>query len=363
MKRINNIYSKICDFETIMDMYKEVKRTVKNKSKIIRFEEFKTYNINNIYNTLNNKTYIPGKYNIFLIEKPKYRIVMAQNISDKIINHLVAKYLLVDVLEKSLIDENIATRKNKGTHYGIKLLKKYLTQLIKENKEIYALKIDIHKFFYSLDHQIIKELLSKRIKDKDALQIIHKIVDSTDEKYVNKEIKKYKEKKIKSLENSNLKNKYKLISEVANIPYYKKGKGLAIGNMTSQILAIFYLNELDHYIKEVLKSKYYIRYQDDMVILSTDKQYLIECLNKIKIVIEKYKLKINNKTQIINVSKNGIDFLGFHYYIKNKKIIMKLRNSTKEKLKHTTKTLEHKNSYYAHLKHGNCYNLYKKYMG
>lgn len=363
MKRINNIYSKICDFETIMDMYKEVKRTVKNKSKIIRFEEFKTYNINNIYNTLNNKTYIPGKYNIFLIEKPKYRIVMAQNISDKIINHLVAKYLLVDVLEKSLIDENIATRKNKGTHYGIKLLKKYLIQLIKEDKEIYALKIDIHKFFYSLDHQIIKELLSKRIKDKDALQIIHKIVDSTDEKYVNKEIKKYKERKIKSLENSNFKNKYKLISEVANIPYYKKGKGLAIGNMTSQILAIFYLNELDHYIKEVLKSKYYIRYQDDMVILSTDKQYLIECLNKIKIVIEKYKLKINNKTQIINVSKNGIDFLGFHYYIKNKKIIMKLRNSTKEKLKHTTKTLEHKNSYYAHLKHGNCYNLYKKYMG
>ena len=160
-----------------------------------------------------------------------------------------------------------------------------------------------------------------------------------------------------------MKNKYKLISEVDNIPYYKKGKGLAIGNMTSQILAIFYLNELDHYIKEVLRSKYYISYQDDMVILSTDKQYLIECLNKIKIVIEKYKLKTNNKTQIINVSKNGIDFLGFHYYLRDKKIIMKLRNSTKEKLKHCIKTKENQNSYYAHLKHGNCYNLYKKYMG
>ena len=180
---------------------------------------------------------------------------------------------------------------------------------------------------------------------------------------MNSEIRKYKEKEIKLLEKRNIKNKNKLISEVNNIPYYKQGKGLAIGNMTSQIMAIFYLNELDHYIKEELRVKYYIRYQDDMVILSKDKKYLIDCLNKIKNVIEKYKLSTNNKTQIINVSKNGIDFLGFHYYIRDKRIIMKLRNNTKNSLKHIIKTQEHKNSYYAHLKYGNCYNLYKKYMG
>lgn len=362
MKRVNNIYNKICDFDTIIDMYKKVKKTVKNKSKIIRFEEFKTYNINNIYNKLNNKTYIPGKYNIFLIKKPKYRIVMAQNISDKIVNHLVAKYLLVDVVEKSLINENVATRKNKGTHYGMKLLKQYLIKLSKE-KEIYALKIDIHKFFYSIDHNILKELLKTKIKDEDALNIIFKIIDSTNNEYINKKIKKYKENEIKYIKNQNIKNKDKKINEIERIPYYNIDKGLPIGNMTSQIMAIFYLNELDHYIKEKLKIKYYIRYQDDMILLSQNKKYLIECLDEIKTIIEKYKLKTNNKTQIINIKKNGIDFLGFHYYIKNKKIIMKLRNSTKEKLKHTTKTLEHKNSYYAHLKHGNCYSLYKKYMG
>lgn len=363
MKRVNNIYSKICDFETIMDMYKEVKRTVKNKSKIIRFEEFKTYNINNIYNKLNNKTYTPGKYNIFSIKKPKYRIVMAQNISDKIVNHLVAKYLLVDVVEKSLINENVATRKGRGTHYGIKLLKKYLIKLSKEEKTIYSLKIDIHKFFYSIDHNILKEILKTKIKDKNALNIINKIIDSTNNEYINKIIKKYKENEINNIKNRNIKNKEKLINEIERIPYYEKDKGLPIGNMTSQIMAIFYLNELDHYIKEKLKIKYYIRYQDDMILLSNNKEYLIECLEKIKIIIEKYKLKTNNKTQIINITKNGIDFLGFHYYIKKKKIIMKLRNNTKEKLKHALKTKEHKKSYYAHLKHGNCYNLYKKYMG
>ena len=362
MKRINNIYNKICDFKTIMEMYKTVKTTVKNKSKIIRFEEFKTYNINNIYNKLNNKTYIPGKYNIFLIKKPKYRIVMAQNISDKIVNHLVAKYLLIDVVEKSLINENVATRKNKGTHYGMKLLKQYLIKLSKE-KEIYALKIDIHKFFYSIDHNILKELLKTKIKDEDALNIIFKIIDSTNNEYINKTIKKYKENEIKYIKNQNITNKDKIINEIEKIPYYNIDKGLPIGNMTSQIMAIFYLNELDHYIKEKLKIKYYIRYQDDMILLSQNKKYLIECLDEIKTIIEKYKLKTNNKTQIINVSKNGIDFLGFHYYIRDKRIIMKLRNSTKEKLKHCIKTKDNQNSYYAHLKHGNCYNLYKKYMG
>lgn len=362
MKRINNIYSKICDFETIMDMYKEVKRTVKNKSKIIRFEEFKTYNINNIYNTLNNKTYIPGKYNIFLIKKPKYRIVMAQNISDKIINHLVAKYLLVDVVEKSLINENVATRTGRGTHYGIKLLKNYLIKLSKE-KEIYALKIDIHKFFYSIDHEILKKLLEKKIKDKNALDIIYKIIEGTNNEHINKTIKQYKEKEIRFINNQTIKNKEKLIKQVEIIPYYEFNKGLPIGNMTSQILAIFYLNEIDHFIKENLKIKYYIRYQDDMIMLSTNKKYLIESLDKIKNKIEKYKLKTNNKTQIINVSKNGVDFIGFHYYVKNRKIIMKLRNSTKTKLKHAKKKQSHQNSYKTHLKYGNCYNLYNKYMG
>ena len=101
---------------------------------------------------------------------------MAQNISDKIINHLVAKYLIVDVVEKSLINENVTTRTGRGTHYGMKLLKEYLIRLTKEKKEIYALKIDIHKFFYSIDCNIIKELLKTKIKDEDALNIIFKII-------------------------------------------------------------------------------------------------------------------------------------------------------------------------------------------
>lgn len=137
------------------------------------------------------------------------------------------------------------------------------------------------------------------------------------------------------------------------------------------------LKMLDFYLSQSLE-KNYINYEKynkcgnflikivnltEAWMISTNKKYLIESLDKIKNKIEKYKLKTNNKTQIINVSKNGVDFIGFHYYVKNRKIIMKLRNSTKTKLKHAKKKQSHQNSYKTHLKYGNCYNLYNKYMG
>ena len=114
--------------------------------------------------------------------------------------------------------------------------------------------------------------------------------------------------------NLNDKEKLKRIDEIERIPIYEKGKGLPIGNMTSQILAIFYLNNLDHFIKEKLHIKYYVRYMDDGVILSNDKKYLKYCLSEINKFILNFGLCLNNKTKIINVSKEGLDFLGFRFY-------------------------------------------------
>ena len=133
--------------------------------------------------------------------------------------------------------------------------------------------------------------------------------------------------------------KYKKIGEIERIPLYEKGKGLPIGNMTSQIMAVYYLNELDHFIKEKMHAKYYIRYMDDGVLLSNDKEYLKYCLDKIEKVVSKYKLKLNDKTKIINVSKEGIDFLGFRFYVKDK-IIMKVRSDTKKDLKESLRLLK-----------------------
>ena len=109
--------------------------------------------------------------------------------------------------------------------------------------------------------------------------------------------------------------------------------------MTSQILAIFYLNELDHYIKEKLHIKYYIRYMDDGVLFHTDKNYLKYCLNKINEIVNKYNLELNNKTKVINVNKEGIEFLGYKFNLKNK-LIIKVRSSTLKRYNHKLKLIK-----------------------
>lgn len=129
MKRYNDLFDKMVALENINYIYNtQVRKNTKNKTKIYKFEEYYTLNITNVKRLMEDEKYTPSRYNIFLIREPKYRAILSQNITDKLINHVVAN-VLVEVLEPSLINNNIATRKNKGTHYGIKLLKKYLNQL------------------------------------------------------------------------------------------------------------------------------------------------------------------------------------------------------------------------------------------
>ena len=358
MKRYKDLYRSIC-FKDFIDVYqKEIRVNTKNKEKIKRFDDYYSININRAYNYIKNKNYVVGKYNIFLIREPKYRIIMSQNIVDKLINHVISHKIL-GVLDKSLIDTNIATRKNKGTHFGLKLLKKYLNEF---DGVVYALKFDISKYFYNIDHDVLISLLRKKIKDKDGLDVIERIIRSTDMDYVNEEIIRLKNKEIEKVKKSRIRNKQKIIDEIKRIPLYKKGKGLPIGNMSSQIMAIYYLNEIDHFVKERLGCRYYIRYMDDGIILSNDKEYLKYCLDILENELGKYKLSFNSKTKIINVRKEGIDFLGFHFYIKSK-IVLKVRNITKKRFKSKIKNGDYViyNSYKNHFKWGACYNLFNKY--
>ena len=157
-----------------------------------------------------------------------------------------------------------------GTKAGLEYVKEYLRKCKVKYGKYYILKCDISKFFASIDHDILKEKLLRKIKDKNALKIVFDIIDSEEE-------------------------------------------GLGIGNMTSQILAIFYLNDLDHYIKEKLHIKYYIRYQDDFILFHQSKEYLRFCLEEIDKFIQKEKLTLNKKTRIYNSNNNYI-YLGRNKY-------------------------------------------------
>lgn len=236
-------------------------------------------------NTWYNKTYEVGPYTVFKIYEPKERRIVSQNLQDKIINHLVSRQILYPALNPCLIQENVASIKDRGTKEGLRLEKSFIRKCNIKYKDYYILKCDISKFFASIDHIRLKEKLIKRIKDKDALNIIFKIIDSEEQ-------------------------------------------GLGIGNMTSQVLAVFYLNDLDHYIKENLKIKYYVRYQDDFLLFHPSKEYLKECFEKIKIFLNKEKLVLNRKSRIYKNTNNFI-FLG-----RNKKGGYAKYRSMKRKIKY-----------------------------
>ena len=363
MKRVNNLYYKICDLDNITNMYNKIKPNVKNKKKIENFNNFYSLNLINIKDILCSKNYIPGKYNIFLIKEPKYRIIMSQSIKDKVVNHLISKYFLVDIFDKTLINQNCATRIGKGTHYALRLFKKYYNECTLKYKNFYILKFDISKYFYNIDHEIVMNLIKNKIKDKDVLNIIRKILDSTDEEYVNNVISRLKEKEKRRINNLNIIGKESILSEIDSLPLYAKGKGCPIGNMSSQIIATFYLNELDHYIKEVLGIKYYVRYMDDGIIMHNDSNYLKKCMKDIEIILNKYKLVMNKKSKIYRGSEE-IEFLGFRFSYKNR-IIMKLSNKTKIEFKKKMKKIDIDKSvivsYKGHLSYGSCGSLFYKY--
>lgn len=360
MKRKKQLYKEILETEHILKMYNTIKRNCKNKKEVYQFSLNLNQNIQEIQQKLENQNYNFDKYRIFIINEPKYRLIMSEKIEDKIVNHLVAKYILLPALDPSLIDANVATRYEKGSAHAFKLFLKYTNRLYREQKEIYILKIDISKYFYNIDHDICKELVKKKIKDPNALKIINEIIDTTNYAYINNEVKRLVSKEKRRVENLNIaensKNNKK--ETLDSIPMYYNKKGLPIGNMTSQILAVYYLNEVDHYIKEKLKFKNYIRYMDDLVIMDTDKERLKEGYIKIKEEIEKLKLKTNKKSNIYRLS-NGVSFLGYTFKSNKKytKTYIRYNAQTSKRIKRRLKNLK-KYDYEKYLKSKASYKGY-----
>ena len=266
MKRKKNLYENIYKLENIFNAFNEICKNTKNKRKVRNYKEYKCIYVTRVYNTLKSRNYVVGPYNVFTIYEPKERRIVSQNMHDKIINHLVSRYILYPALMPCLINANVASRKGMGTKKGLELAKEFHRICKVKYNNYYILKCDISKFFASIDHDVLKEKLKRKIKDKEALNIVFSIIDSDE-------------------------------------------NGLSIGNMTSQVLAIFYLNDLDHFIKEALKIKYYVRYQDDFLLFHPSKEYLKYCFEQIKLFLEKEKLKLNGKSRIYT-SNNHFIFLG-----------------------------------------------------
>ena len=318
-------FDNVVTFDNLMDAYKIIRKNTHHKKKITRYEMFLNANLSSILDELRRKEYKHGDYHVFLIKDPKYRIIMSEELRDKVINHLISKYVLQPLILPKLISTNVATRIGKGGASAISYFKLFAREM-SIYERVYVLKLDIKKYFYNIDHEILNRKLRVLIKDDRLYQIVSEIVSSTEKNYVNESIKS-----VLSKELDGTSDQY-IIKQIKSIPMYGENKGLGIGSMSNQILALYYLNDIDHYIKKKLNIKRVIRYQDDYLLFHKDKDYLKMCKSKIEEELKRLGLELNNKCEIYNL-RVGVNFIGYRFKLDEKKLKIKPTSKNKHKIK------------------------------
>lgn len=292
-KTIKNCYYKKLTFENLMNAYYRTIKNKGNKKECLRFSIDLETNISNLLYELKSNKYIPGKYKTFTIYEPKERIIKALPFKDRIVQQWYIEEFIKPYIIPRLIDKTCACIESKGNLYAVNICQKYMRIMKRKYGNYYVLKCDIKKFFYSIDKNILFNIMKKYISDKKLLSLTHTFIFDN--------------------------------NEDISIP---------IGNYTSQYFANIYLNELDIYIKNVLKVKYYIRYMDDFILLLKDKETCKYLKNKIEYFIEdNLNLSFNNKSRYYP-SNLGIDFCGYKIFETHKLI----RKRSKKKIKKNIKT-------------------------
>ncbi len=305
-KIFDHIFEEIVSLENLFLAWQKFKKGKTSKIDVQDFNLFLEYNIFNLYYQLINKTYQHSHYTSFYIKDPKLRHIHKARVKDRVLHHAIFK-ILYSIFDNTFIYDSYSCRINKGTHKAVNRLNQFAGKVSKNNtKTCYILKCDIRRFFDSIDHNILLSLIEKKIKDKDVICLIEKIVKSFLARF---------------------------------------NKGIPLGNITSQLFANIYLNELDCHIKHNLRIKYYVRYCDDFIIMNSKKEYL----EKLILIIDNFlkqtlKLSLHPGKIIIKRYCQGIDFLGYisfpdHRILRTKtkkrmfrKIDQKLKDLNKDKI-------------------------------
>ena len=328
MKRHGNLYDEISSLFNLHKAHRNARKGKTHYSEVQYVDENKYDLLKELHQSLVNQTYTTGKYKIKKIYEPKERTIYAlPYYPDRIVQH-AAMNVLQPIWDKTFIYDLYSAIPKKGIHKAVNRLQSYLKDT--ENTK-YCLQFDIKSYYPSMNHDTLLSLIEKKIKCKKTLWLIKDVVDS--------------------------------LGIEKNIP---------IGNYLSQYFGNIYLSEFDHWLKEKHGVKYYVRYNDDGIILSGSKPELWNLLSEIRDYVEtRLQLKLNAKTRIYPVDKVGIDFLGYKTY----RTHILLRKRTVNKFKHKieeikTNHTEMKNhhivssvmSYVGWMQHGNCYNLLCKYI-
>lgn len=308
MKTIKGLFGKVIDFENLYEAWCEARRGKRYREEVMLFSDNLESNLIEIQNHLINGTYRVGRYRPFFVYEPKKRLVMALPFRDRVVQWAIYRQLF-PLLERQFIDDSFACRKQKGTHKAADRLQYWLRQTDRRAERYYYLKLDVSKYFYRVDHAVLIGILRRKIKDKRLISLLATIINSEETKF--------------GLPTG-------CDPDAIAFDDWLDEVGMPIGNLTSQMFANVYLNEVDQFAKHELRLHYYIRYMDDIIILHPDKSYLWE----VKAEIERYlnenlHLQLNRKTTIRPCSM-GIDFVGYRIWATHRT----LKKSTAKRIKH-----------------------------
>lgn len=315
-------YKDIISIDNLLIAWKEFVKGKKYKKDVAEFSLRLNDNIFDLHQDLVERNYKHSSYENFKISDPKPRDIHKACVRDRLLHHAIC-LVIKPYFDNKFIYDCYSSRDFKGTHRAMNRFRLFASKVSNNHtKTCWVLKCDIKKFFASIDHNILLSVFNRHTEDQNICWLIKEVISSF---------------------------------------CYELGKGLPLGNLTSQILVNVYMNEFDQYIKNDLKIKYYIRYADDFVVLSDDKEYLEKILVKVKKFLkDKLKLELHPNKVYIKTYSSGVDFLGWVHFNDHRV----LRTSTKKRmisiLSKDEVNFDIKQSYLGMLKHGNGKKLIKK---
>jgi len=368
--RSDNDSLRLFSFENIYKQYLKCRKNKRSTVNALKFEMNCEENLLDLKQALDTGSYYPSRSVCFMAVKPKLREIFAADFKDRIVHHILVDYL-EKIWEPKFIHDSYACRKNKGIHAGVTRLRSFVQKVTKNgSRHAFYLQLDIKNFFMSINKDILYDLIAAKVKDGKILNLASKLIfhDCTED-YVLKGDRDYLKK----------------IPHQKSLFFTDKEKGLPIGNLTSQFFANLYLDRLDQFVKHSLKCRYYLRYCDDFVLLSDNRDELLKWKDEIETFLsEKLKLELNEKRQSLQPVSNGINFLGYvvrkDYVLVRRRVVNNLRGKLLsfekiliikekppyikvvydyEKLEKLRSTLA---SYFGHFKWANTFRLKKSLL-
>lgn len=339
MKRYGNLYPQIINFENILLASRQAQKGKRFRDNVLDFNYHLETELIRLQKQLTDKTYQPGVYRTFHLINPKSRLISAAPYRDRVVHHALCN-VIVPIFEKTFIADSYANRLGFGTH---RALKKFTTFARNSN---YVLQCDIRKYFPSIDHIILKELIRRKIKCSDTLWLIDTIINNSNEQ----------ETVIDYFPGDDL------------LALVIRRKGLPIGNLTSQFFANIYLNSLDHFVKDKLKICKYVRYVDDFALFSDERELLADARLAIEEYLANLRLKIHPIKSQLFATKIGASFLGFRIFTETIRVRNNNLHHARRRLKglqtdylqgriELEKVNQSLQSWFAHLAHGDTWQL------